>query len=230
MRRLSRFRERRLGTIRDRVIAIAGIACVSALLSCGGSGDSTTAPSTPTYTLTTKSQLFSDLTKAFNRHDPAAYAKLLDHNFVFYLSAFDQTTGAEWDRATEVDYTSKLLDLDYDGSLQCDSVYFAFHYDLPYITYHVFTPASAPNESWYQTTLSCSFLFHFGLGVTFGSASNNTMTFVIRNAGTESAPVWKFVEIHDNGSPELGSGGKDGDVYLMSLGRVKALYAPQDSP
>jgi len=176
------------------------------------------------------SQLFGDFQSAYNQRDMAKYSGLIDDRFVFYLSFTDASTGhpSQWNKSQELEYTGELFDPDYAGTFRCDSIYFQLYYPNPHaIELYTFHPDSAPDETWYSTILGYDYFFRFGsINFALASGPGNKIKFTIRNAGTERAPVWKFVQIRDYGSDGIPSQASAEEVMIWTLGRAKSLYVP----
>ena len=194
---------------------------------CGGS-DNPAAPGPPDDDAPARIvDVFAGFESAFNRRDIAAYSALLDDDFVFSLAASDVALGKpiQWNRATDIEYMTKLFDRGNSDPMLCDSVYFDFNYPLfiPFKRYH---PATRPEETWWATRLSFDFIFDYEPGLTIASAPVNEGVFIIRNAGTSEKPVWKLISMYDIGADDADFITASMDTLVWTLGATKALYMP----
>jgi hypothetical protein len=223
MRRLSRFVPNSMRAFRF----ICGCLLLVLVAGCDGGSDGPAAPGPDDETEKRIVDVFVDLEAAFNHRDIAAYSRLLDEDFVFKLAASDVVLGKpiEWDRAADIEYTTKLFDPDNDDPMRCDSVYFDFNYPR-FIPFRRYNPATRPDETWWATRLSFDFTFDFAPGLAVTSAPVNEGVFVIRNAGTEARPVWKLIEMYDIGADDADFVIGDVDTLVWTLGATKALYLP----
>lgn len=205
------------------------------VLSTGcGSDDTTVAPITKTTPTPSKhavlSLLFSDFENAYKQRDLAGYEEIIDDQFVFHLAQVDVAQGhpSQWARAQEMEYTGDLFNPAYEGGLQCDSVYFDFQFPDPHgIELYTFHPASAPNETWYSTVLGYTYYFRFGPSLAIASGTGDKIKLTIRNAGTESRPYWKFVQIDDYGPYGIPTQtSMKSETLQWSFGAAKSVYAP----
>jgi hypothetical protein len=215
---------------RRSIILLLGLAITATLaLSCG-SDDTTTirdcfsCQCNPAYCaqkLTQKERVLTNLELAYNNRRVDWYTDVLDANFTFLLSPGDVGGGLpeQWDRATEVDIHTRLFDKNYTA-LPCQSIFLDVRTEDG-LTWTEFNPPAAPAETWSTTTLNYDFKFEIYPN-TYIPLPGSKASFTIRNAGTESAPHWQLVEMHDLGGAtalQLTSGTKP-----STLGSVLSLY------
>ena len=184
--------------------------------------------------LSQRAHVLNNLELAYNQRNITQYDRLLDTNFTFFLSPGDVNGGlpAQWGRAEELQYASDLLDRNYPGpSLRCTGVLVNILWEEG-LTWSELTPTSAPDETWYTTTVYYGFKFEFEPNYTYIDSPGAKVRFTVRNAGTAEAPHWQLVEWYD-----LSEGGCLGALgarsstqngreacETASWGGVKALY------
>jgi hypothetical protein len=187
-------------------------------LSCGD--DSTTpAPNTPAFQdLSQKNHVLNNFELAHNKRDASHYTALLDDNFTFFYTEGDvggSGTPVQWGRSEDVPITSALFasvdKLDFDLS------------DPNGITWDTL-PAPGGTEDWQITTVYYKYTIKID-DTTYIPNSGAKMSLTVRNAGTEEAPQWKLVELHDLGGPSLRASARRSAVTEpTTYGRVKALF------
>ncbi|HEX5131278.1 MAG TPA: hypothetical protein VFX92_02195 [Candidatus Krumholzibacteria bacterium] len=185
--------------------------------------------------LTTRENVLNNIECAYNERNIAEYDQLLDPGFVFFLADGDVNGGlpVSWDRTTEIganrclfDWvgcqnkplaTSMQMDLLFENSLQWVSV----------------IPSSAPDETWYTTTVFYNFQVEVQPDTKYYSYAGAKTQFTVRNAGTDEAPQWKLAEMRDLGAYNLMTAAAArtstqestwGGVKSLSWGGVKSLY------
>lgn len=181
-------------------------------------------PTAQSGNLSQREYVLRDIEAAYNERRPDWYNALLDPNFTFFLSTDDVTNGlpAQWDRATEVLIHSRLLDRNY-ASLPADSVYLDIETEPLNYIWIAINPASAPNETWYQTTLYYSFRIEIVPNI-YMPLPGSKAVFTVRDAGPFNGDPhhWQLVEMRDLGGANLLASA--GLTEASTWGQVKALY------
>src|SRR5688572_20587204 len=162
----------------------------------------------PPQDLTAKWRVLSNLEDAYNRRRIDNYDDLLDENFTFFLSAADVGNGlpAQWDRAMDVTSNTNLFAADPpDPFPRCKDIDMDVRWEdeegKPNVAW---VEIDGPNgEKWYTTTVYYAFQIDVEPDMTYINNPGAKAQFTVRNAGTEEAPLWKLVEMHDLGDPEL---------------------------
>jgi len=151
--------------------------------------------------LTQKWHVLSNIETAYNKRDITIYDQLLDDSFVFYLSPGDVGGDMpdQWGRVEEILYTSRMFDPNYNGQHRCTEL--SMDLVLPdeknTIQWVAFTPAGLPDQTWYKTMVYYHFRLETEPSTTYESVAGARAEFTVRNAGTDEAPHWQLVEMHD---------------------------------
>ena len=181
-------------------------------------------PTAQSGNLSQKEYVLRDIEAAYNERRSDWYDALLNPNFTFFLSANDVGSGlpAQWDRATEVLVHSRLLDRNY-APLPADSIYLDIQTEPLNFTWIAFNPASAPNETWYTTTIYYTFRIEIEPDTHIPLAGSKAQ-FTVRDTGpyNDDAHHWQLVEMRDLGGANLAA--VAGLTEATSWGQVKALY------
>ena len=211
-------------TLRSTLSALALLAVVS----CGGEDGPAgpgPAPICLDCDITTKEAVLTRFESVFNKRNIAGYDNLLDDNFVFYLAPGDVVGGlpAQWGRAEEIDYMSKLLNKNFAGPYRCSHV----EVDLLLnngVQWVEIIPATA-DETWYQTTVFDEYLFNIGPDQLI-SKNGAKVQLTVRNAGTEEEPAWKLVEWRELESDDNLVASTSMATDTRTWGEIKSLYRP----
>lgn len=157
-------------------------------------------PVSPIFDLTKREHVLYNIEKAYNDRKINYYNGLLDQNFTFFLSPGDVNGGLpeSWNRADEIDVNTKLFDKNYTD-LPCQKIFMDIRTEDG-ISWIEISPASAPTEKWYQTTLYYDFRFDISPN-TYIPNSGSKAVFTVRDAGPhgEYAHHWQLVEFRDLG-------------------------------
>jgi hypothetical protein len=171
--------------------------------------------------LTQKEHVLDNIELAYNERQIEWYKGVLDANFTFFLSVGDVGGGLpeSWDRATEVDVNTKLLDKNY-VPFPAQSISLDIRTENG-LTWTEFSPPAAPTETWYTVTLPYDFRIEIAPN-TYIPAPGSMAQFTVRDAGS-SYPDWRLVEMRDLGGSfsalQLAS-----STRATTWGQVKALY------
>ena len=175
--------------------------------------------------------------RAYTERNSSRYIQILDEGFTNFLSDGDVNNGLpqQWDRQQEVGITDNLFSKkqvpDPNNSGHFLPLVKSIEMDVQYengVTWTEVNPSSAPTETWYQTTV----FYFFQITVlpegatedlTYYPDINSKAQFTVRNAGTDSKPVWKLVEFHDLGSGTLARM-LAASTEQSTWGKVKSLY------
>ena len=193
-----------------------------AFVACGDDDPVDNGDPSPEYAnLSQKQHVLNNIELAYNRRNIEKYDELLDENFTFFLSAGDVGGGlpAQWDRAVEVSANMHLFTSD-EGYPRCTDIEMDVQWEDGVTWAEV--PAFG-GETWYTTTVFYSFEFKMDPNYTWLSNPGAKAQFTVRNAGTEEAPRWQLVEMHDLGDPELVAGTASG-TQQITWGEIKAMY------
>jgi len=151
--------------------------------------------------LTQKWHVLNNIVVAYNKRDISIYDELLDDNFTFFLSPGDVggTIPDQWGRADEILYNSRLFDPNYSGAHRCKTIEMDLTIpdDKTTISWVKITPASAPDETWYMTTVFYRFRFDTEPDTQYESVAGAKGEFTVRDAGTAEKPQWRLVEFRD---------------------------------
>jgi hypothetical protein len=202
------------------ILLLATVGVVAALtIACSDDDPVTTGKdcSSCVQPLTQKSNVLIDIEVAYNQRRADLYDALLDADFTFSYTDGDVGGGTpvQWDRATEADIHSRLLDKNASESLLLDL-------DLDAVTWTASAALGAPAETWYTTTVLYRYTFDLGT-TTYITGGGSKATFTVRNAGTDAAPHWQLVEMEDLGFP-IGEMSSASLTQPSTWGRFKALY------
>ena len=166
--------------------------------------------------------VLTQLEYAYNKRNISKLSPVLDQNFIFYLAPGD-VVGSEpdsWNRADEIDLSTRLFDKNY-ATLPCQSIYMDIKVENG-LSWVEVIPASAPDETWYQTTLFYNFRFDISPN-TFIPNTGSKAVFTVRNAGTAEKPHYQLVEMRDlGGSPLLNA--TAAATEPTTWGGVKLMY------
>jgi hypothetical protein len=82
------------------------------------------------------------------------------------------------------------------------------------------------NETWYSTTIFYDFEIDVDPDTQYQPGAGSKAELVVRNVGTDTAPRWRLVELHDQGEGCVAVLLANGASACESatLGAVKALY------
>jgi hypothetical protein len=145
------------------------------------------------------------------------YDALLDDNFLFFYTDGGGGAPIQWARADDITATSGLL-------AGADKVDLTIDWkDADGQTAVQWTEQVSGNEMWYTTTT----LYHFTIKIgdtTYIPNAGSKITFTVRNAGTNEAPKWRLVELHDLGGPSTLRATRAAAVEPTTYGKVKSLY------
>jgi len=184
-------------------LMVCGLAVVVLMpLGCGDDSPTTPAGDGSAFlNLTQKWHVLNNIEVAYNKRDLTKYDALLDDNFTFFLSPGDVggSIPSQWGRADEILYNSRLFDPNYSGAHRCRSIEMDLNLpdDKSTIPWTEITPASAPDETWYSTTVFYRFRFEMDPDTHFESVAGAKGEFAVRNAGTPEQPHWQLVEFRD---------------------------------
>lgn len=186
-------------------------------LSCG---DDSTTPKTSAASgfqdLSQKGHVLNNFELANNKRDISHYDALLDDNFTFFYLESDVGGGGtpvQWGRDTDIAATHVMF-----ASL--DKL--DFNLDNENLVWNE-TPAPGGLENWYVTTVFYHFTMHMG-NTTYIPNAGAKMSLTVRNAGTDVAPSWRLVELHDLGGPSLLRSTHAAGTEPTTYGQVKALF------
>ena len=178
--------------------------------------------------LSQKWHVLNNLELAINQRRLDRYNELLDENFTFFLASSDVGGGlpAQWDRTVEINANTNLFASDPPDPLpRCKDIDLDIHWEdaegKPVVTWiEITTPGG---ETRYTTTVFYDFQVDVEPDLTYINNPGSKAQFTVRNAGTEEVPLWKLVEMHDLGGPELVAR-RSSSTAQSTWGQVKALY------
>jgi len=167
--------------------------------------------------LDTREKVLRNIELAYNERTVEWYEALSDPNLTFFLSTGDVVNGLpdHWDRMTEVEVHTRFFDPYYQTS-PAQSI--ALDIDAESVNWVELVPPSAPEETWYTTTLFYNYDFEIAPNEYIPPAGSKAV-FTVRNAGSAMAPQWKLVELRD-----LSNTSSLRLTDPSSLGSIKALY------
>jgi hypothetical protein len=174
--------------------------------------------------LTERSHVLNNLQAAYNTRSLTKYQELLDANFTFFLAPGDVGGGMpeQWGRTDEVSIHTALFNPNYGGPApRCTKIIMDVVFEDG-LTWTAVTPASAPTETWYTTTVFYDFGFDMEPDTHYSNGPGAKVVFTVRNAGTDDYPHWQLVEMRDLGDLSLRAG--TSLTETSSWGQVKALY------
>jgi hypothetical protein len=170
------------------------------------------------HNLAVKDHVLKNIEDAYNQRRIDLYDALLDPSFTFFFGDqnFDQ-----WDRTTEKDVNTKLLDVNY-APLPAQSISLDIVTGNK-VTWTEITPASAPSERWFQATLFYDFDIEIAPN-TYIPEPGSKAVFTIRDTGPddEYAHHWQLVEMRDLGG--LSRQALSAASEVSSWAKVKGLY------
>lgn len=178
------------------------------------------------HNLAVKDHVLKNIEDAYNERRLDWYDAILDNSFAFFLSTYDVSGSglpASWDRATEETLHTHLFDANYAPLPVQDLSLDLLTGDK--VTWVAITPASAPEETWYQTTLYYDFSINIAPNTHYFPISGSRAVFTVRDAGPdgEYPRRWQLVEIRDLGPPSLNALAAAA-VESITWGHLKALY------
>lgn len=148
--------------------------------------------------LSARWHVLNNVEVSYNKRNINKYDELLDLEFVFFLSPGDVggEIPAQWDRATEILYNTRLFDPNYDNP-QCRSIQMDIQMpeDKSRISWVEIEPT--PGEKRYVTTAFYTFRFDVAPDTQYESVPGAKAQFTVRNVGTEDAPQWRLIEFRD---------------------------------
>ncbi len=157
-------------------------------------------PDNPFFNLTEREHVLYNIETSYNKRRIDYYNGLLDANFTFFLSPGDVGGGLpeSWNRADEIDVNTKLFDKN-NTELPCQSIFMDLRIEDG-VSWISITPASAPTETWYQTTLYYDFKFEISPN-TYIPLTGARAVFTVRDAGPTGKydHHWQLVEFRDLG-------------------------------
>lgn len=212
------------------ILAIILLVLLAGLLACGEDGDEPgvikVVPEPPiNYT---REGVLAGIERACNQRNIARYEALLDDNFTFYLTDADVLGGLPetWTRADEIQLSENMFSTTPPpGMPRCRSM----KLDIQWESNLTWIEASSPeaDETWYVATLFVYFEIDVDPDITFISNTGTKATFTVRNAGTDTTPDWRLVELQDLGGPSGPSlSAALAGVEPSTWGHVKSLFLP----
>jgi len=206
---------------------ISGLLAIALALVLG-CGDNSTDVSLPVHPeppdLATKVGVLNQIEYAYNLRRIDSYNEVLDNNFTFDVAPGDVGGGVPpvWGRAEEVLLNTRLFDKNY-AALPCRSIFVDIRSEEG-VVWTELIPASAPDETWYQTTLAYDFTFEIGPD-TYIPNKGSKATFTVRDAGTPSKHHWQLVEMSDlGGSTPVRANARAAGTEPSTWSTVKAKY------
>jgi hypothetical protein len=171
------------------------LAMAVVVVRCSGSPASPPPTPPPVQRFATLSQrvdVLKNLELAYKLRRPDKIDQLLDSHYVFFISGSDLGLGypAQWDRAAELKYTSELLD-PHKGFFDFTTIAFHLELDGPLQWEAIASPDTIPGETWYRAGVSYDFTFELDTGGKYYNTGSLAL-FIVRNAGTTSAPHWQL--------------------------------------
>lgn len=215
------------GTTMKRYFATIVLAALVFSVSCGDDPADPDIPPVPPD-LTSRSDVLFLMESACNERKIAQYERVLDDNFIFYIAPGDMggNIPTEWGRADEINLVARMFDRNVDPgfplvtSLRMD---IEFESSLQWIEV---VPASAPDETWYMTTLFYEFQMMIDPDAEYVTVPGTKAQFTVRNAGTEVSPQWQLVEMRDLGAPVSVAMATAASTDEVTWGAAKALFLP----
>lgn len=182
-------------------------------------------PDSDFQNLTTRGAVLNNIEVANNKRNLVKYEELLDDNFTFFLAAGDVGGGLppSWARADEVALHTNLFDPNFD-SPRCTGIEMNLVLENGVIWAEITTPPSAPSETWYTTTVFYNFKFLVEPDTQYISLPASKAQFTVRNAGTEDAPRWQLVEMHDLSDESSFAENSAVVTEQSTWGQVKAIF------
>jgi hypothetical protein len=144
--------------------------------------------------LISRTAVLNNIEYAYEKRDITPYDALLNDDFTFFYTDGDVGGGTpvQWPRADEVSSNTGLF-------AAASSISMDIKWEDG-VAWTEITPASAPTEKWYTTTVFYDFTIKVG-DTTYVPDTGSKAQFTVRNAGTEAEPHWQLVEFRDLGGP-----------------------------
>lgn len=181
-----------------------------------------------------RQNVLQHLELAYNNRAITEYNKILDPNFTMYFSSADVLAGKtpeQWGRQDEISASRNLFDRAYTDTNPSDGIQprcEGIHMDVKWedgVQWQEIEPASAPDEKWYTATVFYQFQFDIEGDVHLINNQSAKAQFTVRNAGTESQPQWRLVEMRDLNSSS-NSSASSSSTEQSTWGQIKTLYRP----
>lgn len=177
--------------------------------------------------LTTRNAVLNNIEVAYERRRLDKYDELLDPNFMFFLSGADVGGGLprQWGRADEIMANTNLFSQTPPAEYpRCKRIQMDVQWEQG-LAWTEVVPQSAPDETWYATTVYYDFKIDIEPDMTYLNNLGAKAQFTVRNAGTEDAPHWQLVEMRDLSDDSLGAGlGAAASTEPTTWGSIKAIY------
>ncbi len=198
-------------------------------LGCGDSGTNPPPPPSGGYDApATREMVLQNLQRSYNERNVTEYTKILDDGFVFFLSDGDVNGGlpSQWGRDVETDANTHLFSEIEDPMGRwplCTAIQMDVVFENGVTWTPVPNPAAAPDETWYTTTCFYDFQIAIAPDIRFIPTPGSQAQFTVRNAGTETKPSWRLVDMRDLGGAVL-AGKHAFASESATWGSVKALF------
>ena len=196
----------------------------SAFIACKGDSPTAVTPCTNCGgdPLAKREGVLTQLEYTYNKRNISRLDTILDQNFTFFLAPADVVGNVDsWNRLDEIDLSTRLFDKNY-ATLPCQSIYMDIKVENG-VSWLEVIPASAPDETWYQTTLFYNFRFDISPN-TFIPNTGSKAVFTVRNAGTAEKPHYQLVEMSDLGGAPLMNATAATATEPTTWGGVKLMY------
>lgn len=151
--------------------------------------------------LTSKSAVLNNIEVAYEKRRLDKYDELLDENFMFYLSDGDVGGGLpdSWGRPDEILANTNLFSQSPPAEFpRCKRIQMDVQWEQG-LSWTEIIPQSAPEETWYTTTVFYDFKIDVEPDMTYINNPGAKAQFTVRNLGTEEDQDWRLVEFRDLG-------------------------------
>jgi hypothetical protein len=149
--------------------------------------------------LTEKDNVLVNIERAYVARRIEKYEEVLDDEFTFFLSSGDVggDIPEQWDKSEEILLNTRLFDKTY-AAKPCQKIEMDIRTEEG-LSWTEFTPASAPTETWYTTTVYYEFRFFINPDI-YISEPGSRGVFTVRDIGPAPEHHWQLIEFRDLGA------------------------------